>query len=131
MELHERIKYLRKEILHMTQDSFGKKLGVSRDVIGNIEYNRLARPEQKEPIIKLICKEFSISEEWLRYGSGGEDNIFVPDFLEDEFSAYAAEISVGNNELFKRAIIKYGKLDPVSKKVIDDFMNSLLEKEEE
>ena len=35
-----RIKQLRKD-LGLTQVEFGKKLGVSRDVISNIEYNRV------------------------------------------------------------------------------------------
>jgi len=54
----------------MTQNEFGERLGVSRDVIGNIEYNRLAKPEQKEPLLKLICREFGVNEMWLRYGEG-------------------------------------------------------------
>lgn len=128
MELHERIRELRKNELHLSQEKFGEMLGVSRSVINNIERNVLARPEQKEPIIKLICKEFGVNENWIKHGDG---DIFNLVYEEDEFTTYAAEIGIGNNELFKRAIIKYGKLDPISKKVIDDFMNSLLEKEEE
>lgn len=79
MEVFERIRYLRKQKLHLTQEKFGNRLGVSRDVIGNIEYNRLANPEQKEPLIKLICKEFNVNEDWLRTGAGGDENIFIPE----------------------------------------------------
>ncbi|MBC5710837.1 helix-turn-helix transcriptional regulator [Hungatella sp. L12] len=70
MEMYERIKELRKSELKLSQEEFGKKLGVSRSVINNIERNVLARPEQKEPLIKLICKEFDVNEEWLRDGTG-------------------------------------------------------------
>ena len=52
----------------MSQTEFGKRLGVNRDVIGNIELNRLVHPEQKLSLLKLICKEFSINEEWLING---------------------------------------------------------------
>ena len=31
LELHERIKYIRKDELKLTQDAFGNSLGVSRD----------------------------------------------------------------------------------------------------
>lgn len=68
MEIYERIRLIRKNELHLSQEEFGKRLGVSRSVINNIERNVLARPEQKEPLIKLICKEFDINEEWLRSG---------------------------------------------------------------
>lgn len=70
MEIYERIRELRKNHLHLSQEKFGERLGVTRDVIKNIELNLLKRPEQKEPIIKLICKEFDINEEWLREGIG-------------------------------------------------------------
>ena len=46
METHERIKYFRKEVKKLSQEKFGEELGVSRDVINNIESNRLKMPEQ-------------------------------------------------------------------------------------
>ena len=47
MEIYERIRELRKNHLKMSMEAFGKRLGVSRDTINNIELNRLARPDQK------------------------------------------------------------------------------------
>ena len=69
LELHERIRELRKNYLHMSQTAFGAKLGVSRSVINNIELNALARPDQKLSLIKLMCREFSVNEEWLLNGT--------------------------------------------------------------
>lgn len=69
MEMHDRIRDLRKNYLHMSQAAFGSKLGVNRDVINNIENNRLAKPEQKLSLIKLMCREFSVNEEWLLNGT--------------------------------------------------------------
>ena len=63
MEMHERIRDLRKNHLKMSQTVFGDRLGVSRDVIKNIELNTLARPDQKLSLIKLMCKEFNVNEE--------------------------------------------------------------------
>ena len=60
MEMHERIKELRKEHLHLSQTEFGEKLGVSRSVINNIERNALARPDQKLSLIKLMCNVFNV-----------------------------------------------------------------------
>lgn len=70
MEIYERITYLRKDALHLSQTAFGELLGVSRDVISNIEQNRLKQPEKQEPIYKLICKTFDINDQWLRTGEG-------------------------------------------------------------
>ena len=68
MELHERIRYLRRDVLHMTMDEFGERICVSRDVINNIERNRLAHLEQKRYLIRLIALVFDIREEWLLTG---------------------------------------------------------------
>lgn len=69
MEMHDRIRELRKNHLRLSQTAFGERLGVSRSVINNIELNVLARPDQKLSLIKLICKEFSVNEEWLLNGT--------------------------------------------------------------
>lgn len=69
METYERIRELRKKHLKLNQTDFGKKLGVSRDVIKNIELNALARPDQKLSLYKLICSEFGVNEEWLLHGT--------------------------------------------------------------
>ena len=84
MEMYERIKDLRKNHLKLSQEAFGGRLGVSRSVINNIERNALARPDQKLSLIKLICKEFSVNEDWLLNGS--EPMFIEPDtFSLDEF----------------------------------------------
>ena len=62
MELHERIKELRKNYLHLSQTEFGEKVGVSRSVINNIERNVLARPDHKLSLMKLICTKFNVNE---------------------------------------------------------------------
>lgn len=96
MEMYERMRFLRKETLKMSQEAFGGRLGVSRSVIKNIELNALARPEQKLSLIKLICKEFSISEEWLLNGTG---DMFAS--KEAEYSVLIDQIMTGENEFAK------------------------------
>lgn len=96
MEVYERIKELRKNTLKMSQAAFGERLGVNRDVINNIENNRLSRPEQKLSLLKLICKEFSVSEEWLLNGNG---EMFASN--EAEYGALIDQIMTGENEFAK------------------------------
>lgn len=52
----------------MSRVKFGQRLGVSCDTIANIELNRLARPDQKMSLYKLICSEFGVAEDWLLHG---------------------------------------------------------------
>ena len=62
----ERIKLLRKA-LDLTQTEFGVQLGVSRDVISNLEYGRVA---PSDLIINMMCAKFGVDDEWLRTGAG-------------------------------------------------------------
>lgn len=64
--MNTRIKVLRTH-LKLSQTDFGEKLGVSRDVINNLEN---ARVEPKELMIKTICSLLSVNEHWLRTGDG-------------------------------------------------------------
>lgn len=64
--MSNRIKAVR-EALKLSQREFGEKLGVSRDVISNIEYDRV-RP--KELLLRHICQLYSVNEEWLKTGEG-------------------------------------------------------------
>lgn len=88
MELNigERIEILRKD-LSMSRRVFGERLGVSESVIVNIEYDRLKRPDQKESLYKLICKEFNVNEEWLRTGNGEMFIQLTRDQLITDFAA--------------------------------------------
>lgn len=66
MSTNERVKAVRKE-LKMTMDSFGTRLGVTRTAISNIESGNRGLTDQ---MCKSICREFNVSEEWLRTGKG-------------------------------------------------------------
>lgn len=124
MELSDRVRYLRKDILNMSQSDFAAALGTSRDVINNIEGNRLKKPGQKEPLLRLICERFSVNESWLINGDG-EPN--VPP--EDEEATYVSELLRDDeNPLYDliRGIMKtYSELSEPDKKVVKTFAKSL------
>lgn len=90
MTTSERIRAVRK-FLGLSQEAFARQLGVSRDVIGNIEYDRLKRPDQKEPLYKLICSQFSIDEHWLQTGEGEMIRKADPSDLIMGFASIVAE----------------------------------------
>ena len=64
--MNERITELRKT-LSLSMEEFGKKLGVTRSSISNIESGRRGLTDQ---MILSICREYNVSEDWLRFGSG-------------------------------------------------------------
>lgn len=61
-----RIKIAR-EALNLSQREFGEKLGVSRDVISNIEYGRV---QPKKLLLQHMCQQYKINEHWLETGEG-------------------------------------------------------------
>lgn len=106
MEIYERIRELRKKHLKMSMEVFGKCLGVSRDTINNIELNRLARPDQKMSLYKLICSEFGVSEEWLLNGTGD-----MWDNKEAEYGTLIDRVMTGENEFAKNIFKTFALFD--------------------
>lgn len=71
MTIGERLKNLRKA-LGLTQQEFSDKLKVSRSNIATYE---VGKNNPAEAVINLICREFNVSETWLRTGEG---EMFIP-----------------------------------------------------
>lgn len=116
METYERIRELRKKHLNMSMESFGQKLGVSRDMIANIELNRLARPDQKMSLYKLICSTFNVREEWLLDG-------IEPMYIEPDSFSLDDYIKARGAEKLELEIVKaYFDLDPeIRKAAVSQF----------
>lgn len=127
MELNigERIEILRKD-LSMSRRVFGEKLGVSESVIVNIEYDRLKRPDQKESLYKLICKEFNVNEEWLRTGNG---EMFIPLTRDQLITDFAADLIMENDTFKKRLVEALAKLDENEWDVLEKLAESLIKKD--
>lgn len=124
MELHERVRYLRKDILKMSQTEFAEILGTKRDVINNIEGDRLKRPEQKEPLFNLMCEKFNVNPEWLKDGVG------EPQVLEeDETASFVSELleDVENPlyDLIKAIMKTYCESSEKEKAVLKSFAKDL------
>ena len=127
MELNigERIEILRKD-LSMSRRVFGERLGVSESVIVNIEYDRLKRPEQKESLYKLICKEFNVNEEWLRTGNG---EMFVPLTRNQLITDFASDLIMEDNTFKKRLVEALAKLDENEWEVLEKLAERLIKKD--
>ena len=71
--LKDRIKKVRK-YCNLTQTDFGTKIGVKGNTVTGYETG-LRTPS--DAVILSICREFNVNEDWLRNGTGGDDNMFV------------------------------------------------------
>ena len=121
LETYERIRQLRKQHLKLSQEQFGEQLGVSRSVIANIETNVLARPEQKEPLYRLICETFHVNYKWLTSGDGEmlvtTKQSFVEKLSEEYGLSYTAQ----------KIIECYLNLDDQQRTAVDDFIKTIAE----
>ena len=125
MEMYERIKTVRKDV-GMSQNEFAEHLGVTRSVISNLELNRLAKPEQKTSLIKLISREFNVNEDWLLTGEG---EMYIVSEQDKKLAEAFAEISLSENEKLKEIVQNLTKLDDKTIDKINDLIDLLLEKE--
>lgn len=62
--ISENVKKIRK-FFGLTQEEFALKLGVSRSVITNIEYNRLQSTDNKLPLLRLMAERFNVPLDWI------------------------------------------------------------------
>lgn len=117
--MNERLKELRKT-LNLTQQKFADNLHISRNNIATYE---TGKSEPGNAVILLICKEFNVNEEWLRYGNG---SMFkeIDTFNLDEFAK-----SRGATEEELSIMKSYFELDKETRLAILDFFTGRLKKE--
>ena len=116
--MNDRIKQLRLT-LGLSQEEFGNRLGMGRGAITNIE---LKKVEPKPLLVSLICREFRVSETWLRTGEG---EMFLPVDADEELAQVLAEIKLSDDKLIKAIIKSYWQLDDAGKSVIRQLVADL------
>lgn len=102
--MNTRIANLRKS-LSLTQDEFGKRIGLSRNFIWMVEKGERIPSDRT---IQDICAEFHVNEVWLRTGAG--------DPFKDEprmglIAKFAAKTISGSDEFKKAFVSMLAKLD--------------------
>ena len=119
MTINERIRVLRKDLLGMTLDVFGKKVGVTKAAVSDIERGRNNVTEQ---MFNSICREFGVSSTWLRDGTG-EPLLKVPSTAVD---ALCQEFHL---DAFDKAIIEeYLQMDERSRRIVKDYIRRIAKK---
>ena len=104
--------------LDLTQREFGERISIKQNSVAQIEMGR----NTSDQTVFSICREFNVNETWLRTGDG---DMFVKQSKEDELNQVFTAIAVSDDELIKRIIRAYWKLDgkekAAVKKLIDGF----------
>lgn len=119
--MNERIKKLRLA-LNLNQTEFGLRIGVKQTTVAGYENGSRA---PIDAIITSICREFGVSEEWLRTGTGGDDAMFIKVSKDEEIDFILGQISGSQDETIKRFIRAYWNLEENEKAVIRKLIDSL------
>lgn len=118
--MNERIKKLR-QALNLSQDEFGKRLGVTRGAITNIELNKV---EPKPLFVDLICREFNASENWIRTGEG---EMFVEKTESEELAAFFGDLLKDEPDFRHRLIAAMSRLTLDEWKVLEKLATEAVE----
>ena len=120
-KMNERVKNLRKNILKMSMEAFGKKIGLSKAGISSFEAGKNGISEMA---ILAICREYGVREEWLREGTG---DIFVKKSAEDELNELARKVMSDTPDSFRRRFVSMlAKLSDEQWKVLSDMEDLML-----
>ena len=98
--MNERIKQLRKH-LGLNQTDFGAKIGIKQTSIANYESGTRV---PLDTVVASICREFGVSEQWLRTGTG---EMFPPRTRAQEIADFAADLLAEEPESTRSVVISY------------------------
>lgn len=115
--MKERIRKIRRD-LNLTQQEFAERIGIKRNTVANYE---TGRNEPVDAVISLICREFNINEEWLRYGTGDRRAADKSNELD------ALVMKYGLSDADQVLIEKYISLKPKSRDTIIQFISEVSE----
>lgn len=118
--MQNRIKEVRKH-LKLTQTEFGERIGVKGNTITGYETG-LRSPS--DAVITSICREFHVSEKWLRTGEG---DMFVKMSRDEELTKFFGEVSFGNSDFKRRFISVLSRLDESEWELLDKMARELAE----
>ena len=122
--MKDRLKELRKA-LHLTQQKLADKLGVKQNTIAQYE---MGRNEPSDAVIVSICREFGVSEDWLRNGNG---DMFIPMTRDEEIASFIGGVQADVDDTFKKRFISaLAKLSTEEWKAIEHLMENMVSERE-
>ena len=98
MTENERVKEIRKA-KSLTLERFGEKIGLGKTAISKIERGENNLTDQTR---RSICREFGVSEEWLRTGEG---EMFLPVDRDAQIEDFVRRVLADEPETFRRRLV--------------------------
>ncbi len=122
VNVNQRLKEIRK-VLKISQEQFGKKLGVTGAGISKIESGDRALTEQ---MLLSVCRVYDVNENWLRTGEG---EMFDQLNRDEELAKWAGSLVNPNNdnEFIKKFVHILSKLDIEDWKIIEKIVTLMVE----
>ena len=99
MTIGERVKTLRKE-LGLTLEKFANPIGIHRGSLSAIENDKRGMSDRT---LLAICREYGVSERWLRDGEG---EMFVPVTRNEKIARFAGELMKDETPDFRRQLVE-------------------------
>lgn len=122
--MKDRIKKIRKE-LDLTQQKFADKLGVQRNTIAMYE---MGRTLPSDAIMRSICREFNVNEDWLRTGEG---EMFIKQTRDEQIASFVGSIQSSEDDSFKKRFISMlSALDESDWEVLEKMVIMLHDKKD-
>lgn len=123
--MNERIKAMRKAV-SLTQTEFANRLGLAQNTIAAYESGKRS---PNDAIIRAICKEFNVNEQWLRNGEG---SMFVEMSRDEVINQYLGELVKSTDpevDFQKRFVRALAQLSIEEWKMIESFVESIKKNE--
>lgn len=86
--------------MKMTMEEFGSRIGITRGAVSNIEKREGRLTDQ---ILRSVCREFNVSEEWLKTGEG---EMLKPTSRSEAIARFAGELMKEEDSSFKKQFIE-------------------------
>ena len=126
--MNNRIKYIRKDLLNISQKDFADKIGLSENFVWMIEKGTRTPSDRT---ISDICREFGVDRVWLETGAGEP---FRPVDRDEQIAAILSRAIAGNTTARDRLIRAFSQLPDEmfdqAEKILEEIVENLQKEKE-
>ena len=115
MTENERVREVRKSE-NLTLEEFGKRLGVGKSAVSDVERSRNALSDQ---MCRSICREFGVREAWLR---NGEEPMREPEPARPVDELDRILLQYGLPASLRGLFLRYAKLSEPAQKEVENMI---------
>lgn len=124
MTVGERIKQVRMTS-GLSQAKFGQRIKIAGQSVSLLE---IGKNNASDQTISLICKEFGVSETWLRTGEG---EMMVPRTDDEKITELLDDVLASKPDVRRRLISALARLDPEDWDLIEKMIDKIAGDEKE